>query len=79
MQIVSNLKEWEAGAGDTVDAQARHQRRELLPLESKYAGAGVCEVKRFHELEAENAKLKCRYADFALEHTAVEDVLSRKL
>ncbi len=31
------------------------------------------------ELEAENAKLKRMYAELALEHTAIKDVLQRKL
>ena len=46
---------------------------------SKYAGAGIPELKRLRELEAENAKLKRMYADLALENTAIKDVLSRKL
>ncbi len=46
---------------------------------SKYAGAGVPELKRLRELEAKNAKLKRMYADLALENTAIKDVLSRKL
>jgi putative transposase len=47
--------------------------------EAQYAGAGVPELKRLRELEAENAKLKRMYADLALENTAIKDVLSRKL
>lgn len=46
---------------------------------SKYVGTGVSELKRLRELEAENAKLKRMYADLALENTAINDVLSRKL
>jgi putative transposase len=46
---------------------------------SKYAGAGVPELRRLRELEAENAKLKRMFADLALENTAIKDVLSRKL
>jgi putative transposase len=46
---------------------------------SRYAGAGIAELKRLRELEAENAKLKRMYADLALENTAIKDVLSRKL
>ena len=46
---------------------------------SKYAGAGVAELKRLRELEAENAKLKRMYADLALENSAIKEVLSRKL
>ena len=46
---------------------------------SKYAGAGVAELKRLRELEAENSKLKRMYADLALENAAIKEVLNRKL
>ena len=46
---------------------------------SKYAGAGVPELKRLRGLEAENSKLKRIYGDLALENRAIKDVLSRKL
>ena len=35
------------------------------------------ELTRLKELEHENAKLKRRYAELALEHTAMQDVLTR--
>ncbi len=54
-------------------------RRPTITGKSKYGGAGVSELKRLRELEAENAKLKRMYADLALENTAIKDVLSRKL
>ena len=46
---------------------------------SRYAGMSLPELKRVKELEAENAKLKRMYAELALENTAINDVLSRKL
>jgi putative transposase len=46
---------------------------------SKYGGASVSDVKRLHELETENAKLKRMYPDLALENAAIKDVLNRKL
>ena len=79
-QIVATLKEGEAGL-----AVAQLARKYGISAatyyhwKSKYAGAGVPELKRLHELEAENAKLKRMYADLALENTAIKDVLSRKL
>ena len=79
-QIVAILKEGEAGF-----AVAQLARKYGISAatyyhwESKYAGAGVPELKRLRELEAENAKLKRMYADLALENTAIKDVLSRKL
>ncbi|MNT51366.1 Transposase [compost metagenome] len=45
---------------------------------SKYSGEQVSELQRLRELEAENAKLKCLFADLALENTAIKDVLSRR-
>jgi putative transposase len=39
----------------------------------------VSDVKRPRELETGHAKLKRMYADLALENSALDDVLSRKL
>ena len=58
-QIVAILKEGEAGV-----AVAQIARKHGISAatyyhwKSKYAGAGVPELKRLRELEAENAKLK---------------------
>jgi len=79
-QVVAILKEGEAGL-----AVAQLARKYGISAatyyhwKSKYAGAGVPELKRLRELEEENAKLKRMYADLALENTAIKDVLSRKL
>ena len=79
-QIVAILKEGEAGL-----AVAQLARKHGISAatyyhwKSKYAGAGVPELRRLRELEAENAKLKRMYADLALENTAIKDVLSRKI
>lgn len=37
------------------------------------------DLKRVKELEAENARLKRMYADLALEHTAMQDLIRKKL
>jgi putative transposase len=77
---VAILKEGEAGV-----AVAQLARKHGISAatyyhwKSKYAGAGVAELKRLRELEAENAKLKRMYADLALENSAIKEVLSRKL
>ena len=78
-QIVAILKEGEAGI-----AVAQFTRKHGISAatyyhwKSKYGGAGVSELKRLRELEAENAKLKRMYADLALENTAIKDVLKPK-
>lgn len=71
-QVLAILKEGESGLA--VAQLARRYRISAATYyhwKSKYAGAGVPEV--------ENAKLKRMYADLALEHTAIKDVVSRKL
>lgn len=79
-QIVGILKEGEAGL-PVAQLARKHgiSAATYYHWKSKYAGAGVVELKRLRELEAENAKLKRMYADLALENTAIKDVLSRKL
>ena len=68
-QIVAILKEGEAGV-----AVAQITRKHGISAatyyhwKSKYGGAGVSELKRLRELEAENGKLKRMYADLALEN-----------
>jgi putative transposase len=79
-QIVAILKEGEAGVS-VAQLARKHgiSAATYYHWKSKYAGAGVPELKRLRELESENAKLKRMYADLALENTAIKDVLSRKL
>jgi putative transposase len=79
-QIVAILKEGEAGV-PVAEILRKHgiSRPTCFNWKSKYGGAGVTELRRLRELEAENAKLKRMYADLALENTAIKDVLSRKL
>jgi putative transposase len=79
-QIVAVLKEGEAGM-PVAQLTRNHgiSAATYYHWKARYAGAGVAELKRLRELEAENAKLKRMYADLALENTAIKDVLSRKL
>src|ERR1019366_8860998 len=63
-QVAAILKEGEAGVA--VAQLARNHGinpATYCHWKSKYAGAGVPELKRLRELEAENAKLKWMYAD----------------
>ena len=46
---------------------------------AKFGGMSVPDAKRLKDLEAENAKLKRMYADLALMHHALKDVVDRKL
>ena len=79
-QIVALLKEGEAGV-PVAELLRKHgiSRGTYFRWRAKYAGASVSDVKRLHELEVENTKLKRMYADLALENAAIKDVLARKL
>ncbi len=46
---------------------------------SKYTVVSANAINRIKDIEAENGKLKRMYAEFALNNTAIWDVLSRKL
>ncbi|MBB6189515.1 transposase [Rhodanobacter sp. MP7CTX1] len=77
--IVRILKEVEAGAkvGETC---RRHGISEptYYVWRPKYAGMDVSQLRHLKDIENELARLKRRYADLALEHDALKDVLSRK-
>lgn len=79
-QIVAILKEGEAGM-PVAQLTRKHgiSAATYYHWKSRYAGAGVAELKRLRELEAENTKLKRMYADLALENAAIKEVLNRKL
>lgn len=78
-QIVRILKEVEAGAkvGETC---RRHGIREptYYVWKNKYAGMDVSQLRHLKDVEVELARLKRMYAELALEHHALKDVLSRK-
>ena len=44
----------------------------------KYGGMGVQEVKLLKELQEENRKLKSMYADLALDHRILKEVIEKK-
>lgn len=79
-QIVAVLKQVEAGVPvDEVLQKAGVSRSTFFKWRSKYGRATVSKLARLKELEGENAKLKRMYAELALEHAAIKDVLHRKL
>ena len=79
-QIVAVLQEGAAGV-PVAELLRKHgiSRNTYFNWKSKYAGVTVRELRRLRELELENARLKRLYAELALENTAINDVLSRKL
>lgn len=79
-QIVCILKEVELGAkvGETC---RKHGVSEPTYYKWKYqfSGMTVPHLSQLRELQEENAKLKRMYADLALMHHALKDVVDRKL
>ena len=79
-QIVSILKQADAGIPvKDVCRQAGISTPTYYQWKSKYGGMEASDLKRVKELEAENARLKRRYADLALENSAMKDLIAKKL
>ena len=78
-QIVAILKEGEAGV-PVAEIVRKHgvSRNTYFNWKARYAGAGVSDLRRLRELEAENAKLKRMYSELALENAAIKELLQRK-
>jgi putative transposase len=75
------LKQHEQGHNYGGDLPAeRHQPCNILYLEKQvWGGMQVSELKRMRELEDENRKLKHMYAELALDHRILKDVIEKKL
>lgn len=79
-QIIAILREIEAGGG-VRETCRKHQIAEktYYAWKSKYGGMEVNQLRRLKDLEAENARLKKMYAELSLVHSALQDVVTRKL
>jgi putative transposase len=79
-QIVRILKEVEAGSkvGQTCRKHGISEPTYYV-WKSKYANMQVSQLRHLKDVETELSRLKRMYADLALEHHALKDVISRKL
>ncbi len=79
-QIVAILKEIELGAkvGETCRKHGVSDAT-CYKWKSQYSGMTVPHLAKLRELQEENARLKRMYADLALMHSALKDVVERKL
>lgn len=79
-QIIGIIREIEAGGG-VREVCRKHQIAEktYYAWKSKYGGLEVSQLKRLKDLESENARLKRMYAELSLTHSALQEVVSRKL
>lgn len=79
-QIIKIIREIEAGGG-VKETCRKYQIAEktYYTWKSKYGGLEVSQLKRLKDLENENARLKKMYAELSLVHSALQDVVTRKL
>ena len=78
-QIVSAIKQHESdkSTSDICRELGVHQAT-FYTWKKKYSGMDSQELRRMKELEEENRRLKQMYADLALDHKILKDVLSKK-
>lgn len=78
-QIVRVLREVEAGA-KVGEVCRKHGISDatFYPWKTKFGGLQVSQLRHLKDVEAELARLKRMYADLALEHHALKNVLSQK-
>ncbi|GKS90604.1 transposase [Acidovorax sp. SUPP2539] len=79
-QIVAILKEVELG-GKVGETCRKHGISEptYYKCKSRFAGMNVSSLAQLRELQDENAQLKRMYAELALMHSELKDVIERKL
>jgi putative transposase len=79
-QIVAVLRQVEMGA-KVLEVCRKHGISDatFYNWKARYGGMDVSQLRRLKELEGENAKLKKMYAELALVHHALQDVVAKKL
>jgi len=79
-QIVKAIQEESAGRkAEDICREMGISRATFYNWKSKYAGMEVNQVKQLKELQEENQKLKAMYADLALDHRILKDIIEKKL
>jgi putative transposase len=77
-QIITALKSHEQGrSADDLSRELGITRVTFYNWKRKYGGMEVNELKRLKELEEENRKLKHMYADLALDHRILKEVMEK--
>ena len=79
-QITNSLKEYEAGKS-VIDIcrELKISRNTFYLWKKKYSGMDAELLRKYKELERENASLKRMYADLSLDHRILKDVIEKKL
>lgn len=78
--MVKAVKQLESGvSADVVCREHGISPATLYNWKSKYSGMDVSQVKRLHELEEENRRLKQMYADIASDNKILHEIVEKKL
>ncbi len=78
-QIVHALKEYEAGKSSMdLCRELGVSKATFYNWNKKYGGMEAQDLKKLKELEEENRRLKKMYAELAMDHMVLKDVLSKK-
>jgi putative transposase len=79
-QISKTLKEYEAGKSvDDLCRELGINRNTFYNWKKKYHGMDAEMLRRYKEMERENAELKRMYADLSLDHQILKKVIEKKL
>jgi len=79
-QITRTLKEYESGK-HVVDIcrELKISKNTFYLWKKKYSGMDADLLRKYKELERENAALKKMYAELSLDHMILKDVIEKKL
>lgn len=78
-QIISALKDYENGKSvSDISRELGINRQTFYLWHKKYAGMEKEDLIRLKDLEHKYAKLQKMYADLAMDHHVLKDVLSKK-
>ena len=79
-QIVKAINEEQTGRkADEICRELGISRATFYNWKSKYSGMEVSQLKQLRELQEENRKLKAMYADLALDHRILKEIVEKKL
>ncbi|MGD9976540.1 MAG: transposase [Bacteroidales bacterium] len=78
-RISAALKEYESGGrAEDICRELGVNPNTIYNWKKRYSGVDSAMLRRYKELEAENARLKRVYADLGLDHRLLKDVIEKK-
>ena len=79
-QIIKAIKEQDAGRDVTeICREMGIHKATMYNWKKKYGGMEVSHLTQLKELQEENRKLKAMYADLALDHRILKEVVEKKI